>query len=167
MLGSPLQPQILNPFFNPCNKQDVHCYQTHMIRVNDHISIDEREIEEHFVRASGPGGQHVNKVATAVQLRFNVTQSPSLPHWVKERLIRIAGSRISGEGVLIIDARRFRNQERNREDARLRLVRMIQKASKRSKARRKTKPTAASRERRLARKHHRSQIKNKRRPPGE
>ncbi|MBW2358909.1 MAG: aminoacyl-tRNA hydrolase [Deltaproteobacteria bacterium] len=105
------------------------------------------------------GGQNVNKVATAVQLRFDVTHSPSLPDDVRERLIRMAGRRVTEEGILIIEARRFRTQERNRQDAMDRLVRLIRKATEKPKVRRKTRPSSASRERRLENKHHRSKTK--------
>jgi ribosome-associated protein len=136
-----------------------------MIKVTENISIDERELQEEFIRASGPGGQHVNKVATAVKLRFDAAHSPSLTADVRDRLIRLAGSRITEEGVIIIDARRFRSQERNRQDARERLVALIRKAAQRPKPRRKTHPTAASKERRLEEKHRRGQTKQIRRPP--
>jgi len=135
-----------------------------MIRITPTISIDDREIKEDFIRASGPGGQNVNKVATAVQLRFDVFHSPSLPHDVRKRLIRLGGRRITEDGVLIIKARRFRSQERNRQDAVERLVRLIRKACERPKIRRKTRPTLASRRRRLEIKHRRGKTKRMRRP---
>jgi ribosome-associated protein len=138
-----------------------------MIRVTETIAIDERELQEEFVRASGPGGQNVNKVATAVKLRFDAAHSPSLPAEVRDRLIRLAGRRITEAGVIIIDARRFRTQERNRQDARERLVALIRKAAERPKARRKTQPTAASKKRRLEDKRRRSHIKWTRRSPSE
>ena len=133
-----------------------------MIQITERITIDEREIKEEFVRASGPGGQNVNKVSTAVKLRFNVAKSPSLPHEVKERLIRLAGKRMTEKGVLVIDARRFRTQERNRQDARERLVRLIESASEIPKRRKKTRPTSTSRQRRLDEKHRRGEIKRMR-----
>jgi len=134
-----------------------------MIHVTPNIAIDEREIQETFIRASGPGGQNVNKVATAVQLRFDVAHSPSLPDDVRERLIRLAGRRMTEEGVLIIEARRFRTQDRNRQDAIDRLVALIRKASEKPKPRRKTKPRLASKERRLEAKRRRGETKDMRR----
>lgn len=136
-----------------------------MIYINQSISIDEREIKEDFIRSSGPGGQKVNKVSTAVQLRFNVARSASLPEEVRERLIRLAGKRITEEGDIVIDARRFRTQERNRQDARERLVALIRKASVKPKPRIKTRPTTSSKRRRLEEKHHRAKIKRMRQLP--
>jgi len=138
-----------------------------MIRVTKHIDLDENEIEYSFVRASGPGGQHVNKAATAVQLRFDAANSPSLADDVRQRLIRLAGRQVTEEGVLIIDARRYRSQERNRRDATDRLLQLIRSAASRPKARRRTKPTRAARERRLQEKRRRSEAKRTRRSPPE
>ncbi len=117
------------------------------------------EIRFYFIRSSGPGGQNVNKVATAVQLRFDVRNARSLPEGVRERLIRLAGKRVTGEGVLIIEASRFRTRERNRQDARDRLARWLEKAAAPVTPRRKTRPTAGSRERRLEGKQLRSETK--------
>lgn len=119
-----------------------------MIKITDTVYIDESEIREEFVRASGPGGQHVNKVSTAVQLRFDIPGSP-LPADVKKRLYRLAGTRVTGEGVLIISARQSRSRETNRRDALDRLVGLVRKATEKPKARIKTRATFSSREKRL------------------
>ncbi len=134
-----------------------------MIHITHTIAIDENEIQEKFILASGPGGQRVNKVATAVQLRFDAKNSPSLPDDVRKRLIHLAGKRITGDGILIINARRFREQEQNRQDAIDRLIKLIRKAAEKPKPRRKTRPTLASKKRRLDAKHRRSEIKHMRR----
>ena len=134
-----------------------------MIHITRTIAIDEGEIQQKFIRALGPGGQNVNKVATAVQLRFDVTNAPSLSDDVRKRLIYLAGRRITEEGVLIIEARRFRTQESNRLDAIGRLVELVRKASEKPKPRRKTKPTFASKRRRLETKHRRCETKRMRR----
>ncbi len=133
-----------------------------MIRVTDSISIDDNELDEDFVRSSGPGGQNVNKLSTAVQLRFNVRRSPSLPNDVALRLMRLAGSRLTKDGVLIISAQSHRTQERNRQDARDRLIELIRQAAVVPVKRRKTKPTRASKEKRIESKKRRSNIKGMR-----
>jgi ribosome-associated protein len=130
-----------------------------MIRVSSDISIDEREIEESFVRASGPGGQNVNKLATAVQLRFDVRGSPSLPGETRARLERLAGTRLTRDGVLVIIAQRHRTQARNREDARARLIELIRRAAVAPTPRRPTRPPASARRARLERKKRRSGLK--------
>jgi ribosome-associated protein len=130
-----------------------------MIRINDHLSIEEGELDESFIRASGPGGQNVNKLSTAVQLRFDVRHSPSLPHDVRARLERLAGRRLTRDGVLVITAQRHRTQERNRDDARTRLVELIRAAAVRPTPRRATKPTFSSKVRRLEGKKRRGGIK--------
>jgi ribosome-associated protein len=131
-----------------------------MIRITDRISIEDRELEERFVRASGPGGQNVNKLSSAVQLRFDVRHSPSLAADVRLRLERMAGRRLTRDGVLVIMAQRHRTQERNRQDALDRLIELIQRASVAPTPRRPTKPTRGSKERRLATKKNRSSIKS-------
>ena len=135
-----------------------------MIQITPTIAIDEREIREEFIRATGPGGQNVNKVATAVQLRFDVAHSSSLPEEVRARLIRLSGRRMTDDGVLILVARRFRTQERNRQDAMDRLIALIRKATQKPKRRRKTRPSLASKERRLDIKRRRSETKRGRQP---
>jgi ribosome-associated protein len=134
-----------------------------MIYITRNIRIDEGEVKLEFIRSSGPGGQNVNKVATAVKLRFDAANSSSLPDDVRGRLIRLSGRRITEDGLLIIDARRFRTQERNRKDAIVRLVELIRKAAEKPKTRIKTRPTLASKRRRLQAKHHQSEIKRMRR----
>jgi ribosome-associated protein len=134
-----------------------------MIPVTPQIALDESEISETFVRASGPGGQNVNKVATAVQLRFDARHSPSLPDPVRERLERLAGSRLTKDGVIVISADRYRTQERNRADALDRLVALIRRAAEARKPRRPTRPSAASKERRLKAKSERGAVKKLRR----
>ena len=134
-----------------------------MIRINAALSIDEREIEESFIRASGPGGQNVNKLSTAVQLRFDARHSPSLPNDVRLRLERLAGSRLTRDGVLVIIAQRHRTQARNRQDALERLLDLIRRAAVAPVKRRPTRPTKASRERRIEGKKRRAGIKRLRR----
>ena len=135
-----------------------------MIQVTSDIAIGEKELKEEFIRSSGPGGQNINKVATAVRLRFDVANSQSLPEEVRVRLISLASNPISEDGLLVIDARRFRTQGRNREDATERLVALIRSAAQRPKIRRKTRPTLASKIRRLESKHHTAYIKRVRGP---
>ena len=132
-----------------------------MIQVTNKIFIDEREIQEEFVRASGPGGQNVNKVATAVQLRFDVRRS-SLPADIRARLEKLAGRRVNSDGVLILHAQRFRAQAQNRDDARARLFALIRQAAMTPARRRQSKPSAASKERRLLAKKRRAEKKRAR-----
>ena len=134
-----------------------------MIRITDTISIDESEIEETFVRSSGPGGQNVNKLSTVVQLRFDVRQSPSLPNDVALRLMKLAGKRLTKDGVLVLIAQIHRTQERNRADARDRLIALVKQAAVKPIPRRATKPTKASKQRRIEGKKRRSGLKALRR----
>ncbi len=135
-----------------------------MIAVTGDIQLDKSELDWDYVRASGPGGQNVNKVATAVQLRFDAAHSPSLPEDVRARLLRLAGNRVTAEGVIVIDARHYRTRERNVQDAKSRLIDLIRQAAVKPKTRRKTRPTAASQAERRAQKEQRSRTKALRRP---
>ncbi|MEN6586358.1 MAG: alternative ribosome rescue aminoacyl-tRNA hydrolase ArfB [Sulfuricella sp.] len=130
-----------------------------MIRITPYLAIDEREIGLQFIRASGPGGQNVNKVSSAVQLRFDVAHSLSLPEDVRARLLRLAGNRLTTEGEVVIEAKRFRTQERNRQDAIARLVELIRRATEKPKPRIATRPTLASKKRRLESKKQRAEVK--------
>ena len=130
-----------------------------MLRITPGIALDDSELEEQFVRASGPGGQNVNKVSTAVHLRFNVYASPSLPWDVRERLIKLAGRRINAAGELMITAQRYRTQAQNRADAREKLAGLIRAATYRPKPRRKTRPSAAAKQRRLEAKRRKGETK--------
>ena len=130
-----------------------------MIRITRNISFDQQEIHFDFVRSSGPGGQNVNKVATAVQLRLDVRNSPSLPEEVKTRLLKLAGERVTREGVLVLDARRYRSQDRNRQDAMERLVSIVKRAARKPQKRIRTKPSTLSKEKRLRNKKQRGEIK--------
>jgi len=133
-----------------------------LIPINGHLFLDESEIEESFVRASGPGGQNVNKVSSAVQLRFDLSGSRSLPEDVRERLRRLAGHRLTREGVIVIIAQRYRSQERNRQDALDRLVALVRRAAEAPTPRRPTKPSRAAKERRLQAKARRATTKERR-----
>jgi len=139
-------------------------YPGPMIQVTPEIALDEAEIRFHFVRGSGSGGQNVNKVATAAQLRFDAARAPCLRDDVRQRLMRLAGRRLTDKGVIVIDARRFRTQERNRQDALERLVALIRRAATPPKRRRKTTPSPASRQRRLEDKRRRGELKRSRAP---
>lgn len=137
-----------------------------MIHITRSLAIDEHEVVISFVRSSGPGGQNVNKVATAAQLRFDLRHSPSLPEAIRARLLELAGRRVTSRGVLIIDARRYRTQERNRQDAMARFVALLRQAAVPSRERRPTEPTAASRERRLELKRRHAADKKRRQSQG-
>lgn len=134
-----------------------------MLRVNEHIVIDESELQESFIRAAGPGGQNVNKVSTAVELRFDMRNSPALPEAVRQKLMVLAGRRVNREGVLVLTVQTHRSQDLNRQAARERLAELIRRAAEREKPRRPTRPGAGARKRRLKAKSERSEIKAMRR----
>ena len=134
-----------------------------LIPINCHLFLDDSEIEESFVRASGPGGQNVNKVSSAVQLRFDLSRSRSLPEELRERVARLAGRRLTRDGVIVIIAQRYRTQERNRQDALDRLIALIRRAAEAPTPRRPSKPSRAAKERRLAAKARRAATKEQRR----
>jgi ribosome-associated protein len=136
-----------------------------MLFITPNLTLPESELHEDFVRAPGPGGQHVNKASTAVQLRFQAARSPSLPEAVRRRLLATAGARATSEGEIVIQASRFRSREQNRQDARRRLVELIRRAAARPRKRKPTQPTAASRRRRLNAKRQRAQLKKSRKRP--
>ena len=138
-----------------------------MIQITPRIAIDEAEIHEQFIRASGPGGQNVNKLSTAVQIRFDARLSPGLPDPVRVRLERLAGRRLTKDGVIVITAQRHRTQDRNRQDARERLIELIAQAAETPTIRRATRPTLASKRRRLDSKARRAQLKDQRGTPGD
>jgi ribosome-associated protein len=137
----------------------ISCEKENMLEITENIAIPTDEIQLDFTTSSGPGGQNVNKVATAVQLRFDVRHSPSLPQEVRLRLEKLAGSRLTKDGVLVVDAHQFRTQERNRRDALHRLAELVRQAAQKPKRRRKTKPSAASKQRRLESKRRHGRIK--------
>lgn len=130
-----------------------------MIEITHWLSIEENEVQLDFIRSSGPGGQNVNKVSSAVQLRFDVLNSPSLPPEVKERLVRLAGNRLTSEGILLIEGQQYRTQEQNRADVLLRLITILRQAAQKPKPRKKTRPTLASQAERIDKKKRRSRVK--------
>lgn len=142
--------------------RDHLCYTGAMIHITPSLAIAENELQFNFIRSSGPGGQNVNKVASGVQLRFNIDASPTLPEDVKQRLRSIARNRITDDGDLIIEAKRFRTQEQNRADAVARLIALVSRAAERPEPRKRTRPSAAAQARRIAAKKHRSVTKHRR-----